>query len=243
MSMVMPQNEVLRILAVDTSSSRGSVALLEGRSLVAELRLCTPETHSAGLLRSVDFLLDCTKVELESVALVAACVGPGSFTGIRIGIATAIGLAQTLSIPFAGISGLDAAAHALSHIQGTLGIVLDAQRNQVFHAQYASDGGKIRRESKPSLLAPSELGRQLAGKRIFLAGDGAQRYRAELGATTGRWPRIVSSELFLAAEIGRLALSRKQIWRKGEFICAEPLYIRPPDAIRPAAHRRSPIRA
>lgn len=241
--MAMPQSQVHRILAIDTSSPRGSLALLQGKSLMAELRLHSLETHSARLLRSLDFLLDSAQVPLDSVGLIAACVGPGSFTGIRIGVSTAVGIAQALSIPFAGISGLDAAAHAFLSLDGALGIVMDAQRNQVYYALYAVEGGKARRMSKPELLSPRELGTRLAGRRMFLAGDAVRRYQKELGASSNGWPRIVDAELFLAADIGRLALARKRLWRKGDFIVAEPLYIRPPDAIRPGILRRAAKRS
>lgn len=142
--MFMPMSDALKTLAIDTSTSRGSVALLEGRELRGEIRLSSPQTHSARLLRSMEFLLDSVGWDLGQVDLFAACRGPGSFTGIRIGMATGLGLAQTLRRPFAAISGLDALAWAvpLSHVR--IGVVMDAQRSQVYYAEYFKRGRQIR---------------------------------------------------------------------------------------------------
>jgi len=97
----MPVNDRPRILAFDTSSVRGSIALLEGTALRAELKLCRLQNHSTNLIRSIDFLLNGLGWTLEELDLVASGIGPGSFTGIRIGISTGLGIAQSLSIPFA----------------------------------------------------------------------------------------------------------------------------------------------
>jgi len=206
------------------------VALLEGRELVAELRLLSLETHSARLLGSIEFLLKSAGWELGDLGLIAAGIGPGSFTGIRIGVATAIGLAQTLKIPFLGISGLDALARQLPNTEGKIGVVMDAQRGQVYYAEYRCCRGKVARLGKPALLNPLALSNKLRRSHICVLGDGALRYTRELEIPKTGWPRLANVDLFLAAALGRLALERKQFWRCGEFIAAEPLYIRPPDA-------------
>jgi tRNA threonylcarbamoyladenosine biosynthesis protein TsaB len=229
---------IVKVLALDTSTPRGSVALLEGRDLAAELRLLSLETHSARLLGSVEYLLRISGWQLGDLHLVAAGIGPGSFTGIRIGVATAIGLAQVMSIPFAGISCLDAVAHLVTGLDGRIGVVMDAQRAQVYYAEYSREQEKIRRIAKPALRNPADLGKQLQRERIYLAGDGALRYADELKPHKSCWPKVIVSELFLAAALGKLALDRKQTWRSGEFLQAEPLYIRPPDALRPKVNLR-----
>lgn len=228
----------MKILALDTSTPRGSVALLEDRKLVAEFRLLSLETHSARLLGSIDFLLKSLAWQLSDLGLVVAGIGPGSFTGIRIGVATAIGLAQTLSVPFAGVSGLDALARQIPGIDGRLGAVMDAQRSQVYYAEYRCSGGRIARVSKARLLNPLDLAHRVHGAHMNLLGDGAQRYAKELGISCTGWPRFIEVDLFLAATLGRLALARRQTWRRGEHAYAEPLYIRPPDAHKRKANTR-----
>jgi tRNA threonylcarbamoyladenosine biosynthesis protein TsaB len=222
----------IRTLALDTSSVKGSVCLLEGREVVAEFRLCSLETHSARLLRSLDFLLEAAGWDLSGLGLIVAGLGPGSFTGIRIGIATALGLAQTLGIPFAGASGLDALAHRAGLPDGRLDVVADARRSQVYHAEYLRRNGRVRRMSRPALFHPQDLQAHLRSGRTSVIGEGAQLYAKELGLTRTGWPRLIEAELFLSADLGRLALARKRSWRRGDELRAEPLYIRPPDARR-----------
>jgi len=208
------------------------VAVLEGREVLGELRLVIPDTHSAQLLNSVEFLLQRIGWSLPTLELVAAGTGPGSFTGIRIGVASAIGLAQSLGIPFAGISGLDALAAQLPIPESRVAAVMDAQRAQVYFAEYERKRGKIKLIGRPALCFPSDLRKRIAGRRLYLAGDGAERFERELGIPESGWPKLLKADLFLACGIGRLAIERKRCWRSGKFLQSEPLYIRPPDAIR-----------
>ena len=233
LSMMIPLKRASRVLAFDTSSVRGSVVLLEAQEVLAELRLYAPRSHSTILLSSVNFLLERLGWKLADLSLVATGIGPGSFTGIRIGMATALGIAQALSIPFAGISGLDALAHQVASLMkasGTVGVVLDAHRSQVYYAEFLCREDRFRIARKPALLDATELAQRIAGRHLFMAGE-TQACGFGSAKSSG-WPRILPTDLFLAADIGRLALSRKRAWRSGEYLVSEPLYIRPPDAVR-----------
>jgi tRNA threonylcarbamoyladenosine biosynthesis protein TsaB len=238
LSMMMPVNAELKILSFDTSSVRGSVALLEGADTRAELRLHSLQTHSALLLSSVDFLLGRIGWKLADLNLVAAGMGPGSFTGIRIGVATALGLAQSLSIPFAGVSGLDAMVHQYTFPDGRIGALLDAHRSQVYFGEYVSRNGRIRRAGESRLLYVSDLEQELADRHLYIVGDLAACRPSGPGRKVSGWPRPVFVDLFLAAGIGRLAFSRKQTWRSGDSMFAEPTYIRPPDALAKKGRKR-----
>jgi tRNA threonylcarbamoyladenosine biosynthesis protein TsaB len=238
LSMTMPRREAVRILSFDTSTPRGSIAILEGGRILGELRLHSPKTHSVLLMKSVDFLLDRLGWELRDIELIAAGIGPGSFTGIRIGIATALGIAQSLSIPFAGISGLDALASQVAGLSGHIGVLLDAHRLQVYYAEYLSDGRKTRQYKKPALLHISDLELRLANRHLYIAGDLELLRSRQNGGSPQRWPRSVSVDPFLASSIGRLASVRRRLWRSGEYIVAQPLYIRPPDALRNKRRKR-----
>jgi len=228
----------LKTLSIDTSSQRGSVALLAGEEIRGELRLASSRTHSARLLVSVKFLLSCAEWDPADLDLVAACLGPGSFTGIRIGVASGLGLAQSLSIPFAGISGLDAMAFGHNSPSGRIGVIMDAQRRQVYYAEYKKKGRRMSRVWKPELWYPEDLRSRLDSDQLYLVGD-TEVFGGDLRPPGKGWPRHLVVDLFLAAAIGRLALKRKHHWCRGESLKAEPLYIRPPDAVRP---RRRPVR-
>jgi tRNA threonylcarbamoyladenosine biosynthesis protein TsaB len=226
----------LKILALDTSTVRGSIALLQSKVVVSELRLASLETHAARLLRSIEFLLGMAGWELRDIGLVAAGAGPGSFTGIRIGLSTALGLAQTLRIPFAGISGLDALAFEHAALGGRLGVIMDAQRGQIYFGEYFSNAGRVRRVGRPGLYTPDALREKLARKKIWLMGDGVEPHFDALGLELGA-ARIVDSRPFIAASIGRLAAERKRCWRSGDYLVCDPLYIRPPDARKPKSRK------
>lgn len=233
----MPGSVPLRILSLDTASDRVSVALLEGDEVKAELRMASLENRSARLLPSIAYLLRDVGWTLRDLGLIAAGTGPGSFTGIRVGIATALGLAQALSVPFAGISCLDALALAAALPAGRLGVAMDARRAQVYYAEYQVQGRRLRQVRKPSMLTPQELARSLRPAGLYMAGDGALLYRRELAIRRGGWPRLLHPDLFLAASVGRLAAMRKRSWHTGPFLQAMPTYIRPPDALRGARQK------
>lgn len=226
--MTMPVADKPKVLAFDTSSGRGSVVLLDGIELHAELKLNHLGNHSTNLIRSIDFLLERLGWTLRDLNLVAVGTGPGSFTGIRIGIATGLGLAQALSIPFAGISGMEALAFQKTALEGCVGVLLNAQRSQVYYAEYRNHGGRMREIKKPSLMFLSDLKKVIGNRRIFLTGEPCL-FRGK-NSKTG-WPRSVETDLFLAADIGRRALCVKRRWKSGDYVQCEPLYIRPPDAL------------
>jgi tRNA threonylcarbamoyladenosine biosynthesis protein TsaB len=223
----------MRVLSIDTSTVRGSISLLEGEDVVAGLRSTSLETHSARLLRGIDFLLAAAGWTLGDIELVACSKGPGSFTGVRIGLSTALGLAQTLRVPLAAVSTLDAVAHGLRFLKGRLAVVMDAQRSQLYCAEYILGGGRSRCDVKPALLEPGDIARRIRKRRTFVAGDGVARYREAFGASLEGWPRVAPSGLFIADELGRLAQLRRRHWRTGEWLSVEPLYVRPPDALKP----------
>jgi tRNA threonylcarbamoyladenosine biosynthesis protein TsaB len=230
---MMAENHDLRTLALDTSSARGSVALLQGREIVGEVRLKTLLTHSATLLCSVEFLLGRAEWKLQNINLVAAGIGPGSFTGIRIGVATALGVAQSLRIPFAGVSGLDALASQAGIADGRIFVVMDAQRSQVYCGEYGVVKGRLRRTTRPSLKSSFELEFRMRKRQMYIVADLNLRCLENLKKTGEEWPRVKAADMFLAAAIGRLAQERKRTWKSGEYLAAEPVYIRPPDALRP----------
>ncbi|HSW40097.1 MAG TPA: tRNA (adenosine(37)-N6)-threonylcarbamoyltransferase complex dimerization subunit type 1 TsaB [Acidobacteriota bacterium] len=229
---MVPINANPKILAFDTASARASVALLEGREFRAEIRLQSMKTHSIHLLGSISFLLARAGWTLKDLNLVAAGIGPGSFTGIRIGIATALGLAQSLSIPFAGISGTDVLASRAAWFDGRIGVLLDAHRDQFYYAEYCSSNGKASAKRKPALLNVSDLEQCLGDRHLYIVGDLSRQRLQEIIRFSDGWPRLIPVDLFLACGIGSLALAGKRKWRSGDNLVSEPMYIRPPDALR-----------
>lgn len=163
------------ILAFETSAKAASVALLENRNLLGECYQNTGLTHSQTLLvMAQDLLEQCgkTTADLEAVAVAA---GPGSFTGIRIGVAAAKGLAWGGELPCYGVSTLEAMAESLGIWQGYVCPVMDARRSQVYNALFHVDCGKITRITEDRAISMDDLGENLQklSEPVFLVGDGS----------------------------------------------------------------------
>jgi tRNA threonylcarbamoyladenosine biosynthesis protein TsaB len=139
-------------LGIETSSRRGSVALVRDGTLLARAEHEQPNTHAEQLRPLLARVLEEAKLDKRAIERVAVGIGPGSFTGLRVGIAFAQGIALGLGIPCVGVGSLSAMARGLADRQGTRVTLLDARREEVFVAAYAEDGRE--------LSAPVAIGRQ-----------------------------------------------------------------------------------
>ena len=166
----------MRILAADTSTSINTVALCDDERIVAETVVDCGRAHAERLLTTVDWVFAEAGVGLHDVDLLAISCGPGSFTGLRVGVATWKGLALGAGLPLVGVPTLDALARVHPLRDGTLCPLLDAKMSEVFGAVYRFEAGR-RIKSAPDRVCPVEsiLG-ELDGAVHFL-GEGAQRYR------------------------------------------------------------------
>ena len=162
-------------LAFETSAKAASVALTENGKLLAESYQNTGLTHSQTLMvMAEDLLKQCGKT-MSDVTAVAVAEGPGSFTGVRIGVAAAKGLAWGGQIPCYGVSTLEAMAVSLGVYEGHICACMDARRNQVYNALFLVDNGKIERISEDRAIALTDLQEELEhiDGPIFLVGDGS----------------------------------------------------------------------
>jgi len=228
----MIEAEEVKILAIDSSSAAGSVALCRGERLVAESLLNVRSTHSEKLLQQIDQLLAGADWALETLDLLAVVTGPGSFTGLRIGIATVMGLAQALGKPVVPVSSLQAVAMNLPLSPIPICAFLDARKKEVYSQLFEWDpvAGPVAK-NQPTVLPPEQLLSQLP-ERVALVGDGVFLYREEIGkilADRAVLP-IATAHQLRAAPVAWLAL---QTWRKGltqDVTAIFPTYIRPSDA-------------
>ena len=224
--------EGIKILTVDTSSLAGSVSLCQGESLVAESLLNVRSTHSEKLLQQIDLLLGEAGWKLEDLDLLAVVTGPGSFTGLRIGIATIKGLAQVLNKPVVPISSLQAVAMNLPLSPVPICAFLDARKKEVYSQlfEWHPVAGPVAL-GDPSVLPPERLLTEISGK-VALVGDGVVLYRHLIGdilAERALVPIAISHQL-RAAQASWLA---SQAWKEGLARDAAeilPTYIRPSDA-------------
>ena len=136
----------MKILAFETSAKSASVAVVEDGAVLASSYQATGLTHSRTLMPMAEDLLRNSEQTLAEMDLIAIAAGPGSFTGLRIGIAAAKGLAWAAEKPCCGVSTLESMAMNLAHMEGALIIcAMDARRNQVYNAFFLAEGGRLRR--------------------------------------------------------------------------------------------------
>ena len=163
------------ILAFETSAKAGSVALHDGQKLLAESYQNTGLTHSQTLMVMAEDMLKQCGYTAKDVTHVAVAAGPGSFTGVRIGVAAAKGLAWGLQALCYGVSTLEAMAKNLGVFEGHVCACMDARRNQVYNALFLADGAAPLRLTEDRAIALAELKTELEhiDGPIFLVGDGA----------------------------------------------------------------------
>lgn len=165
----------MKILALESSALAASVCLCEDDFLIAQSYENSGLTHSKTLLPMAQELLKNCGGTLSDVDVIAVAAGPGSFTGLRIGVSAAKGLAWALDKPCAKVSTLEAMAWNLSALPGELCPVMDARRNQVYNARFSCDGERIARITPDRAIGLEELAEELAaaGTAQILVGDGA----------------------------------------------------------------------
>ena len=163
------------ILAFETTAKAGSVSLTENGKLLGEFYQNTGLTHSQTLLTMAEDLLKSCGKTVTDVTAVAVAEGPGSFTGVRIGVAAAKGFAWGAEIPCYGISTLEAMAKTLGIYQGYVCPCMDARRSQVYNALFYVNRGEIQRLQPDRAIALADLGAELKNlsEPIFLVGDGS----------------------------------------------------------------------
>lgn len=221
-----------KILALETATMCGSVAVMADEICVAEYSLVSQQTHSRRLLSGIDRLLVDAEISWRDIDAIAVSLGPGSFTGLRIGLSTAKGLAFATGKPLIGVGTLDGLAAQFFKAAGLICPVLDARKKEVYAALYrASESGVCERQSDYLVLSPENLCRRIDEPVLFV-GDGALLYKEKFTDQLGGRALFAPGGCCYprAAAIGMLAVS---MWKEQEFLDpAEvvPLYVRPSEA-------------
>jgi tRNA threonylcarbamoyladenosine biosynthesis protein TsaB len=224
------------VLAVDTTTPSGSVALLEDGRLLGEIGLESGATHSARLFRSADCLLGALGREIGAVDAFAVAAGPGSFTGLRIGVAAVKSLAFASGRPVAPVSSLLAWAAKLAAEEGVslVGPLLDAKKEEIYAALFESGPNGLAEIVPQGAYGPDAfLARLPAGRAIAFAGSGLALCRDRIAARLGTNARFPARSPFIAAEVARLGAAAI---RAGGGVAAadlEPLYFRRSQAEEP----------
>jgi len=216
------------VLAVDTTAPSGSVALLRDGELRGEFNLESATTHSARLLRSVDLLLGADGLDIRAVDAYAVAAGPGSFTGIRIGLSAVKSLAFASGKPVAPVSTLEALALKIAVSPVRLACpVLDAKKGEVYAALFEVRAGRLTEVIPQGAYSPEDFFARLPAHRVTaFIGNGLALYREQLLAHVRDKARFPARSPFIAAEVGRIG---HRMLLEGRGVAArelEPVYYR-----------------
>jgi len=220
------------ILGIESATMQVGCAIGGHEGVLALFEAARGRRHAETLTPAIEFTCRQADVRLDEIGCVAVDVGPGLFTGLRVGIATAKAIAHALRVPMIGVTSLDLLAFPLRFSPKVVAAIIDARRGEIFWALYRSVPAGMQRISEPTVGTPDDLAAELEARRdeVLLVGDGAHRHRGAFGALR----HAELAEQFLAhpsaAPLVQLAHARalREDWVNTWEL--EPQYLRRPDA-------------
>jgi tRNA threonylcarbamoyladenosine biosynthesis protein TsaB len=218
----------MRILAIEASTARSSVALLDGDRVLASASLGVPRRHGEFLTPAIRFCLDHAGLELDRIGGIAVGTGPGLYTGLRVGIATAQAIAAARGLPTIGVSGLDVLAFRARHTRRLICAAIDARRGEVFWALYRPSPGGVQLVGELRVSGVDALAAELEGlgEPCLVVGDASLQDRQTLervaAVAAPSWPDAAD-----LAELVHPRFVREETVRPEQL---RPRYLRHPDA-------------
>jgi len=195
----------LKILSVDTSSRSGSIVVSEDGRVSGEINTDSAETHSVRLLEGIDYLLRSLQLSLKDVDAFAVISGPGSFTGVRIGLTTIKGLAETTGKPITSITAFEAWVEKFPFEHGILMPLINAHRGEVYSMVLERTDKQLCALSEGMVENPAQLLRRLNHEGILFIGDGAMKYHDLISEQHRPLWKVASSDSFLGRPMAALA--------------------------------------
>jgi tRNA threonylcarbamoyladenosine biosynthesis protein TsaB len=221
----------MKILALDTATQSCSVAIVDDRSLLAELTRANSKTHSRHLLNLINTICRIADLKAEDLDGFAVTIGPGSFTGLRIGISTIKGLAFSLGKPVVGVSSLEALAWQCAQSAYLICPLLDARKKEVYACRYRFKHNELKKAGTEKVASPAEAVRGIQEPSIFL-GNAAQLYREDISSELGELAHFAAwgQHAIRASSIAWLSMTRFYRQQTDDVAMLIPQYIRKPDA-------------
>ncbi|WP_419918641.1 tRNA (adenosine(37)-N6)-threonylcarbamoyltransferase complex dimerization subunit type 1 TsaB [Candidatus Poriferisocius sp.] len=220
------------ILGIESATHQVGCALGGHEGVLASAHTARGRRHAETIVPQIRFVAHQARIELQDVGCVAVDLGPGLYTGLRVGISSAMAMAYALGVPMIGVSSLDLLAFAVRHTNRLIVAAIDARRQELFYAFYRQVPGGVQRVSPAEVGTPDDLASELlaTSEEVLLVGDGAHRYREVFA----QLQKIYIAELDLAhpsaASLVQLAHARAL---REEFVKPwelRPIYLRVPDA-------------
>lgn len=220
------------ILGISTSTAQVGCAIGGHEGILGAIHSTRGRRHAETLTPAIEFLCRQTRVQLTDIGAVAVDLGPGMFTGLRVGIASGKALAHARRLPMIGVASLDLLAFPLRHSNRRIVCAIDAGRGEIFHASYRQSPGGVQRLTEPEVATPDDLASDLlaTNEELLLVGDGALRYRDALEGGTRVELADPGTAYPQAASLVQLAHARAL---REDFVSPSeltPIYLRKPDA-------------
>lgn len=221
----------MKILALDTATTSCSAAVVDNGLVSAELTTINNQTHSKHLMTMINTVCKMSGVEITAMDGYAVTLGPGSFTGLRIGISTVKGLAWSLKKPVVGISSLDALAWQCAPVSYLVCALLDARKHEVYACRYRFRAGELTKEGSEQVSAPADIIRDIREPCLFV-GSGATLFEKEISEKLGELAHIAggSHATIRASSIAELSIDRFSRRQTDDVASLVPRYIRKSDA-------------
>jgi tRNA threonylcarbamoyladenosine biosynthesis protein TsaB len=219
------------VLGIETSTAVSSVALGSEQGIVGSAQLGRGKGHEQFVVPAIRFVLEQAEVPARQLAGIAVGVGPGLFTGMRVGVATAKTMAQALRIPIVGIPSLDLLAYSVRHSPRLICACVDARRGEIFSAFYRQVPGGVQRLTEYEAWPPARLAGEVQARSedVLFVGDGALVYREKLNAARAEFAS--QAQAFpTASALVELAVPRFLREDSDPLLELEPLYVRKTDA-------------
>ncbi len=222
----------MKILAIETATLMGGVALTSEDGLLAELRVSVKTTHSEQLMALVDRVLKSSETALREIDAFAVSIGPGSFTGLRIGLSTVKGFSVITGKPVLPVSTLEALAYQIPFSNHPLCPILDARKGELYTALFRfKESQKIQRLWEDQVRSPSALAEQISHPAIFL-GNGLLHYGERLKKNLGDKLIFAPKQFWFPSALNIAELARQK-WHEGSFDLSKPVlphYVRRSEA-------------
>lgn len=220
----------MKLLALDTSSKIATIALLDNDELMGEYTLNHKKSHSEKLMPMIEELLNSCNIKAKEIDVFAVSLGPGSFTGLRIGIATMATMAQALDKKIVGVPTLEALAYNLFNIKSLICPIIDGQRNLVYTGLYQWIDGNMVEIMEQQIIDIDELINILKEEEeIFFTGDGLERFSKKLQDGLGDQFAIPPSKLLIPSAASLAEVAKIKI-EKNIKLDISPIYMRKSEA-------------